>query len=60
MAGLDPAAKYRVSEINLFPGTKSTLEDGKVYSGTFLMNVGINPNVNARRASVVLQLTKSE
>ncbi len=58
LAGLDPAKQYRVSEINLYPGTKSTLEDGKTYSGAFLMNVGLNPDVSARRTSVVLQLTQ--
>ncbi len=58
LAGLDPAKQYRVSEINLYPGTKSTLEDSKTYSGAFLMNVGLNPDVSARRTSVVLQLTQ--
>ncbi|GAB3941558.1 alpha-galactosidase [Spirosoma harenae] len=60
LVGLDPTKNYRVSETNLYPGRKSTLEDGKVYSGSFLMNVGINPDVNARRASVVLQITKAD
>jgi alpha-galactosidase len=58
LAGLDTAKKYRVSEINLYPGTKSTLEEGKTYSGAFLMNVGLNPDVSPRRTSVVLQLTQ--
>ncbi|QDK78395.1 alpha-galactosidase [Spirosoma sp. KCTC 42546] len=60
LAGLEANKRYSVKEINLYPGTKSTLEEGKVYSGSFLMNVGINPDVNSRRASVVLQLTKAE
>ncbi|GAB3987711.1 alpha-galactosidase [Spirosoma daeguense] len=58
LAGLDANAKYRITELNLYPGTKSTIEQGKTYSGSFLMNVGINPDVNARRTSVVLELTK--
>ncbi|PRY22947.1 alpha-galactosidase [Spirosoma oryzae] len=58
LAGLDPAKQYQVTEINLYPGTKSTLEDSKTYSGAFLMNVGLNPDVSARRTSVVLQLTQ--
>lgn len=58
LAGLEANANYRVSEINLYPGRKSTLEEGKQYSGSFLMNVGLNPDVNSRRTSVVLQLTK--
>ena len=60
LAGLDAGTNYRITEINLYPGVKSTLDDGKVYSGSFLMNVGINPKANARRTSVVLQLTKAD
>ena len=60
LAGLDANARYRVREINLYPGTRSTLGEGTVYSGSFLMNIGINPDVNARRTSVVLQLTRTE
>lgn len=58
LAGLDAGKKYQVSEINLYPGTRSTLPANAVYSGSFLMNVGINPDVNSRRASVVLQLSE--
>lgn len=56
LKGLDAARKYRIREVNLYPGTKSTLDSGKVYTGDFLMQVGFNPDVNARRASVVLQV----
>ncbi|MEP7108260.1 MAG: alpha-galactosidase [Ferruginibacter sp.] len=54
--GLDPAKKYLVKELNLYPGTRSTIDENKMYSGAFLMNVGINPDLNSRRASVVLQI----
>jgi alpha-galactosidase len=30
-----------------------------VYSGDYLMAVGFNPQVNARRTSVVLELTEA-
>lgn len=53
--GLDPAKKYTVKEINLYPGTNSTLT-GNTFTGEFLMRVGFNPDVNAGRASVVLQV----
>jgi len=56
LQGLDPAKKYRLKEVNLYPDTKSTLDDSKVYSGDFLMKVGFNPDVRAIRASVILQL----
>ena len=52
--GLDPVKKYRVTEINLYPGISSTVKPG-VYSGDYLMSVGINPDVNLRRTSVVLE-----
>jgi len=43
LQGLDPAKKYRLKEINLFPGTKSTQPDNdKVLSGDYLMNIGLN------------------
>lgn len=41
LQGLDPKKNYRVSEINLFPGTKSAF-GSQVYNGDFLMNVGIS------------------
>ncbi|WP_256009412.1 alpha-galactosidase [Desertivirga xinjiangensis] len=55
LKGLDPRKKYRITEINLFPGTSSTLDVKKVFSGDFLMNVGFNPDVNTSRTSVVLE-----
>jgi alpha-galactosidase len=58
LAGLDPDKRYRVTEMNLYPGTKSTLPDGKIYSGSFLMNVGLNPDAQVNRASVVLELIR--
>ncbi|HWK07405.1 MAG TPA: alpha-galactosidase [Puia sp.] len=56
LKGLDPAKKYRLSEIDLYPGTHSTIDAGKAYSGDFLMNIGFNPDVHAGRTSVVLKL----
>ncbi|WEK20977.1 MAG: alpha-galactosidase [Candidatus Pedobacter colombiensis] len=43
LQGLDPMKRYKIQEINLLPDTKSTqAEDGKVYSGDYLMKVGLN------------------
>ncbi|SDK17757.1 alpha-galactosidase [Pedobacter sp. ok626] len=43
LQGLDPLKKYKIQEINLLPDTRSTqAEDGKVYSGDYLMKVGLN------------------
>jgi len=54
--GLDAAKSYRISELNLYPGTKSTLDAAKTYTGDFLMKIGFNPDVNQYRTSVVLKL----
>lgn len=57
LKGLNPGLKYRVEEINMYPGTQSPIDDKILYSGDFLMKVGYNPEVNVRRTSVVLKLT---
>ena len=56
--GLDPMKSYRIRELNLFPGTRSRFNAEKIYSGDFLMKVGINPGISLRRTSVVLELTE--
>lgn len=56
LSGLDRNAKYRIEEVNLFPGTTSSINAATVYSGDFLMTVGLNPIVNASRSSVILKL----
>lgn len=57
LKGLDNNKKYKIDEINLYPGTKSPINSLKTYSGDFLMNIGFNPEVNDRRTSVVLTVT---
>lgn len=43
LQGLDAQKKYRLREINLFPGIKSAQPDNdKVFSGEYLMSVGLN------------------
>jgi alpha-galactosidase len=56
LKGLDPAKKYVVKEINVYPGTTSSIDSSKSYTGDFLMKIGFNPIVNSSRTSVVLQL----
>ena len=42
LQGLDPAKRYRLTEINLMPGQKSGLAaNGQTYSGDYLMKVGV-------------------
>jgi alpha-galactosidase len=52
--GLNPAKNYKVQEINLYPGSTSRFkEDGKIFSGDYLMKVGINvSNEEALKSSV--------
>jgi alpha-galactosidase len=43
LQGLDPAKKYRLKEINLFPGSKTAQPDNdKVFTGDYLLNIGLN------------------
>jgi len=57
LKGLDPLKRYRIKEINLYPGTQSTI-DGQEYSGDFLMTIGIDPIVSTNKTSVVIQLSE--
>ena len=56
--GLDPHKMYKVEEINLMPSAQSTLEaNGKVFSGDYLMKVGLNVFGYATLQSRVVELT---
>lgn len=57
LEGLDAKATYRVEEINLMPGQKSSLRgNGNTYSGDFLMKVGLNIFSGADLRSRVIEL----
>ena len=60
LQGLDADKMYRVKEINLMPGANSALSgNGEVFSGEFLMNVGLNlftaQQLNSRVIEVVAE-----
>ena len=60
LQGLDADKMYRVKEINLMPGANSSLSgNGEVFSGEFLMNVGLNlftaQQLNSRVIEVVAE-----
>lgn len=57
LKGLNAAQKYTVEEINVYPGKKASVQTA-VYSGDFLMQVGVNPNINTTNTSVVLKITQ--
>lgn len=54
--GLDPNKNYSVKEINVYPGSKSPIDSSVIYSGDFLMKVGINAGISLGRTSVVLEV----
>jgi len=54
LKGLNPEKKYSVKEINLYPGTRSSLPADLVLSGEYLMTIGFNPGVSLRRTSVIV------
>lgn len=58
LQGLDANKMYKVEEINLMPGTDSKLAaHGKVYSGDYLMKVGLDVFGFASMQSHVVELT---
>ncbi len=58
LQGLDPNKKYLVKEINLMPNTKSRfVQNDKVYSGDYLMKVGLDVFTTRHNNSTVIELT---
>lgn len=58
LQGLDPYKKYKVKEINLMPGTESKLnQDDKVFTGDYLMKVGLDVFSYNHNTSVVIEIT---
>lgn len=58
LQGLDPARNYRLKEINLMPGRKASFsQNDRVYSGDYLMKVGVNLLTTGKTQSRVIELT---
>jgi alpha-galactosidase len=57
LKGLNGNKQYKIEEINLYPGTKSPIDNSRIYSGDFLMNIGFNPQISNKRTSVVIKVT---
>ncbi len=54
--GLDAGKRYIVKEINLMPGVKSAfVQDGKVFSGDYLMKVGLDVFSFQHNSSMVVE-----
>ncbi len=59
LQGLDAEAKYRVKEICLMPGKQSWLPgNDKVYTGDFLMKVGMKFTSSNDLVSHIIEVTK--
>ena len=59
LRGLDPAKNYRVRELNVKTGGQPCFLNDKVFSGTLLMNTGIEMPLGSDYASCVLELMLS-
>ena len=57
LRGLDPSKNYRVRELNVKTGGQPCFLNGKTFSGTLLMNTGIEMPLGSDYASCVLELT---
>jgi len=57
LKGLDPVKHYHIREVNNYPGSRPGREDNATYSGDYLMKIGLDPQVDAGRPSVILRLT---
>ena len=61
LQGLDPHKRYKVEEINLMPGARATLPaHGKVFSGDYLMKIGLDVFGFQPMQSHVVELTEVE
>ena len=59
LQGLSADKKYMIEEINLYPGKKgSCTESGKIFSGDYLMKVGLNVSSNRPLTSCVVEITE--
>lgn len=58
LQGLDENKSYKVEEINLMSRSRRVFEDsGKVFSGDYLMKVGVKVSSSNKESSVVLEIT---
>lgn len=61
LKGLKPTKQYRVEEINLEDGTPSELtENGQVFSGDYLMKIGVDAFTTEAMHSRVIEITLVE
>jgi len=60
LQGLAPAKVYRITEVNLYPGTSSKLEgNGQVFSGDYLMQEGLRVDPKGEQSSIMFTLIEN-
>lgn len=58
LQGLNPNKMYKIEEINLMPGVKSEMSaNGNLYSGDYLMKVGLNVFTTNQTFSRIIEIT---
>jgi alpha-galactosidase len=58
LQGLDPQKKYKVSETNMYNTSKSSFADNdKIFSGDFLMKIGIDVSTQTPLSSAIFEIT---
>jgi len=61
LQGLDPRRVYSVRETNLYPGTVSRMpENGRTFTGEYLMSVGLHVSGKTAMSSAVIELTAQD
>jgi alpha-galactosidase len=59
LTGLYPAKTYKIQEINMMKGQRSAFSaEGKIFSGDFLIKVGLSLPNNSELTSAVLEITE--
>ena len=59
LQGLDADKMYRVKEINMMPGSGSSLKgNDQVFSGEYLMNVGLDLFTTQQLNSRLIEITE--
>jgi hypothetical protein len=56
--GLDPGKRYRLTELN--SRRPAILDDDRIFTGEYLMNVGLSLDIKNQHESVVIRLTEIE
>jgi alpha-galactosidase len=60
LQGLDPAKTYKIKEINISSEGRrfGPTENGKTYTGDYLMKIGLNLNTGSALSSLVYEITE--